>query len=325
MTTSILGIDVAKDSYQVTLLHAQRTQRQKFQNQAAAFADLTRWLQAQGVTALHVCMEATGRYGEALATYLHQQGYTVSVVNPAQIKHYAKSQLRRNKTDQVDADVIAQFARTQQPLAWQPTAPETRELDELLHQYDNLQAARQQESNRLQSGVHSATVRQLLADHLAFLDAQLAEVLRLIEEHIDRHPDLKADQSLLTSIPGIGMLTAAKLQTLELQRFDSARAASAFVGLNPQQHASGSSVHRRAHLSKMGDADMRRALYMPAVVAKRFNPRVRDLCQRLAEKGKHNLAIIGAAMHKLLCLAYGVLKSRQPFDPNYAKIHAVTP
>lgn len=325
MPVSILGIDLAKDSYQVTLLHAQQTQRQRFPNHGAAFADLTHWLQQQGVTALHACMEATGRYGEPLATYLHGQGYTVSVVNPAQIKYYAKSQLRRNKTDKVDADVIAHFAQTQQPLAWQPTAPEIRELAELLHQYDALQAARQQENNRLQSGVQSETVRQLVTQHLAFLDTQLAEVWRLIEEHIDRHPDLKADQALLTSIPGIGALTAAKLQTLELQRFDTARAATAFVGLNPQHHESGASVHRRARLSKMGDAEMRRALYMPAVCAKRFNPFVRDLCERLAAKGKHNLAIIGAAMHKLLCLAYGVLKSRKPFDPNYAKIHPVTP
>lgn len=325
MSTSILGIDLAKDSYQATLLQAQHTARQSFQNQPTAFADLTRWLQAHGVTTLHACMEATGRYGEPLASYLHTQGYTVSVVNPAQIKHYAKSQLRRNKTDKVDADVIAQFAQTQQPPAWQPTVPEIRELDELLHQYDALQAARQQENNRLRAGVQSESVRHLLTEHLAFLEAQLAEVLHLIEEHIDRHPDLKANQRLLTSIPGIGALTAAKLQTLDLQRFDSARAASAFVGLNPQQHTSGSSIHRRARLSKMGNAAMRRALYMPAVCAKRFNPLIRDLCLRLADKGKHNLAIIGAAMHKLLCLAYGVLKSRQPFDPNYAKIHPVTP
>ncbi len=276
MSPSILGIDLAKDSYQVTLLQAQHTARQSFQNQPAAFADLTRWLQAHGVTELHACMEATGRYGEPLASYLHTQGYLVSVVNPAQIKHYAKSQLRRNKTDKVDADVIAQFAQTQQPPAWQPTVPEIRELDELLHQYDALQAARQQENNRLRAGVQSESVRHLLTNHLAFLEAQLAEVLRLIEEHIDRHPDLKANQGLLTSIPAIGALTAAKLQTLELQRFDNARAASAFVGLNPQQHTSGSSVHRRARLSKMGDAAMRRALYMPAVCAKRFNPLIRD-------------------------------------------------
>lgn len=324
MELSILGIDVAKASYQVTLLHAAQTHRRHFQNDTAAFADLTDWLQQQGVTSLHACMEATGRYGEALATYLHTQGYTVSVVNPAQIKHYAKSQLRRNKTDKVDADLIAHFAQTQQPAGWQPTAPEIRELEELLHQYDALQAVRQQENNRLQSGMHSEAVRQLLSQHLAFLDAQLAEVRHLIEEHIDRHPDLKANQALLTSIPGIGALTAAKMQTLELQRFANVRAATAFVGLNPQRHDSGSSVHRPTHLSKMGHADLRRALYMPAVCAKRFNPLVRALCERLAAKGKHNLAILGAAMHKLLNLAYGVLKSGKPFDPNYAQTLRIT-
>lgn len=324
MTTSILGIDLAKDSYQVTLLHQQHTYRQLFRNEASAFADLVRWLRRHGVTTLHACMESTGRYGEPLATFLHAQGYRVSVVNPVQIRHHAKSQLRRNKTDQVDADVIAHFAQTQSPAAWQPPAPEIRELEELLHQYDTLQAARQQESNRVQAGVASDAVRRLLQEHLGFLDSQLAEVWRLIAEHIDKHPHLKADHALLTSIPGIGALTAAKLQTLQLQRFADVRAATAFVGLNPRQHDSGASVHRRAHLSKVGHADVRRALYMPAVVAKRFNPLVRNLCERLAEKGKHNLAIIGAAMHKLLALAYGVLKSGKPFDPNFSKIHPVT-
>lgn len=324
MSPSILGIDLAKDTYQVTLLHGTQPQRQSFPNEAAAFPHLTHWLQQHGVTTLHACLEATGRYGDALATYLQVQGYTVSVVNPAQIKHYAQSQLRRNKTDKLDADVIAHFAQTQHPPAWQPPAPHRHELDELLHQYDALQATRQQERNRLQAGVQSETVRTLLTQHISFLDAQLAAILRQIDEHGDRHPDLKAEQALLTSIPGVGPLTAAKLQTLDLRRFDDVRAVTAFVGLNPRQQRSGRSVHAPARLSKMGDADLRRALYMPAVVAKRHNPCVRALCERLAAKGKHTMAILGAAMHKLLALAYGVLKSGKPFDPNYAKTHRPT-
>src|SRR5204862_6476988 len=130
-----------------------RTSGHWFANQSSAYSDFTRWLHEQEVTELHACMEATGRYDEPLATYLYAQGYTVSVVNPARIKHYAKSQLRRNTTDKVYADVIAHFAQTQQPAAWQPTAPEIRELEELVHQYDVLQTARQQEHNRLQAGV----------------------------------------------------------------------------------------------------------------------------------------------------------------------------
>jgi len=324
MRPSILGIDLAKDTYQVTLLHDTQTHRQSFPNEAAAFPRLTAWLQQHEVTTLHACMEATGRYGDALATYLHDQGYTVSVVNPAQIKHYAQSQLRRNKTDREDADVIAQFALTQQLAAWQPQPAAVRELDELLHQYDALQITRQQERNRLQAGVQSVTVQTLLTQHIDFLNAQLAEILRQIDEHIDRHPDLQRDQALLTSIPGIGALTAAKMQTLQLRRFRDVRAVTAFVGLNPRQRTSGHSVHAPTRLSKMGDADLRRALYMPAVVAKQHNPCVRALWERLAAKGKHTMAMLGAAMHKLLALAYGVLKSGKPFDPNYAHANRTT-
>jgi transposase len=325
MSLPILGIDIAKDTYQVTLLVEPQRHRHSFPNQPDHFAELTAWLQQQGVTQVQACMEATGRYGEALATYLYAQQHTVSVVNPARIKAYARSQLRRNKTDQLDADVIAEFARTQAPPAWRPTAPEIRELQELVHEYDSLQAARHQEQNRLKSGVQSDGVRNLLTQQVAFLDTQLATVLQLIEDLINHHPDLKQRQDLLTSIPGIATLTAAKLQAMELQRFDNARAATAFVGLNPMQRDSGSSVHGRPRLSKIGHADLRRALYMPAVVAKRFNPLVRAFCERLAAKGKPTPAIIGAAMHKLLCLAYGVLKSGKPFDPNYAQIQPVTP
>ncbi len=324
MSLSILGIDVAKASYQVTLFHDERILRHSFRNQPEHFAELTQWLAQQGVQELHACMEATGRYGEALATYLYQQGQRVSVVNPARIKAYAQSQLRRNKTDQLDADVIAHFAQTQQPPAWTPTPPAIRELQELVHQYDSLQAARQQEHNRLQAGVQSESVQQLLTQHLAFLDAQLDTVRRLIEDQIDQHPDLKQRQDLLTSIPGIATLTAAKLQAIELHRFADVRAATAFVGLTPRQRTSGSRVRGRSHLSKIGHAALRHALYMPAVVAKRYNPIVRAFCLRLMAKGKPTLAVLAAAMHKLLALAFGVLKSGKPFDSNYPKVHPVT-
>lgn len=325
MSLPILGIDLAKDSYQVTLLAHDERQRQTFPNEPAQFGLLTTWLRQHHVTQVHACMEATGRYGEALATYLVAHQHTVSVVNPARIKHYAQSQLRRNKTDRLDADVLAEFCQKEQPAAWTPPSAEIRELQELLHEYDTLQVTRQQEAQRLQAGVQSARVRRHLSEHLDFLDTQITEVLRSIRDLIRRHPDLKQRQALLTSIPGIGTLTAAKFQAIELHRFEDARAAAAYVGLNPMERTSGSSVRGRPRLSKMGPAALRRALYMPAVVAKGCNPFVQALWARLAAKGKHNLAILGAVMHKLVCLAYGVLKSGKPFDPNYGKVSAVTP
>jgi transposase len=161
-------------------------------------------------------------------------------------------------------------------------------------------------------------VRQSLQDHLAFLEHQMAEIEQQIEQHIDQDPGLKQQLELLISIPGIGQKTAAKLLSENVQSFTSTRAVVAYAGLNPQLKESGSSVHRRPHLSKIGNAGLRKALYLPAVVAMRFNPLVRSHCERLARRGKAKMVQVGAAMRKLLCLALGVLKSGVPFDPAFS-------
>jgi transposase len=254
------------------------------------------------------------------------QGHIVSVVNPLRIKSYAKARLTRNKTDPVDADLIADFCQSEQPAAWTPPTPEMRELRELLHtchvhpgagQYDVLQATRVQVVNRLASGFTSPIVLAQLRTQLDFLEGQLADLAKLIEDHIDRHPDLKREHALVDSIKGIGSLTAAKIIAANPSQFEDARAFAAFVGLTPMQTKSGSSVNRKPRLSKIGDADMRRALYMPALNAKRTNPIVRKFCDRLLARGKTKMAVVGAAMHKLVVIAYGVIKSGQPFDPQY--------
>ncbi len=178
---------------------------------------------------------------------------------------------------------------------------------------------RTQEVNRQQAGDLPAPVAQLLTEHITFLDQQLEHIRQLIADHLRQHPDLRKQQELLESIKGIGALTAAFLVALQLERFDDARAATAFVGLNPRQGQSGKSIHKRTTLSKMGDAQYRAILYWPAITAWRFNPVVQAFCDRLAENGKNKMQVIGAAMRKLLCLAYGVVKSGKPFDPNYSQ------
>jgi transposase len=316
MSTAILGIDVAKETFQVTLVQAEQSRRAAFPNEPSGFAQLGRWLAKRDVPHAHACLEATGRYGDELALWLHQAGHTVSVVNPARIKAYAQSQLRRNKTDQLDGDVIADFCRSQQPAAWTPPTPEILELRALLHQLDALEQMRQQEANRLSAGVTSATVRTTIEAHLAFIDVQRAQLEQQIRDHIDQQPSLKAQLPLLRSIKGIGERTAFRLIAKDLRRYTDARAAVADAGLNPRVVSSGL-FKGRTRLSKVGDASLRKALYFPAVVALQHNPVVQQFCERLAQRGLCNMALIGAAMRKLLCLAYGVLKSGQPFDPYY--------
>lgn len=167
-------------------------------------------------------------------------------------------------------------------------------------------------------------VRAQLEAQLALIDQQSAELKQIIHDHIDQHPDLKQQSELLQSIPGIGDVTTAKLLAVDIQRFDSARSLAAYAGLTPMNRDSGRSVHRPARLSKIGDADLRHAFYMPSVVAIRFNTLAKELYQRLLTKGKTKLAALGAVMHKLLRLAYGVLKSGVPFDANFAKKSSAT-
>ena len=137
-----------------------------------------------------------------------------------------------------------------------------------------------------------------------------------IDGHVDKHPGLSADKELLESIPGIGPMAALWIMA-ELphpKQFGSAQAAAAYAGLAPQERRSGTSIKGRTRLSKAGKRQLRRALYMPAVSARRWNPLVRDLYDRLIERGHCKMAAIGACMRKLLMLAYGVLKNRCKFD-----------
>ena len=141
-----------------------------------------------------------------------------------------------------------------------------------------------------------------------------------IRAHFKRYAPLRAKRDLLVTVPGIGPITAAKIlaEVPEIESFEGARQVAAYAGLTPKEHITGSSVRGRTRLSKIGNARIRTALYMPAVVSIRCNPLVRALAERLRAKGKVPMVIIGAAMRKLLHLAYGVLKHGKPFDPAFA-------
>jgi transposase len=174
----------------------------------------------------------------------------------------------------------------------------------------------QQEVNRLHSGLHSPAVRASREATLAFVRQEIAKMQHLVQEQIEPSADLRHKQRLLCSIPGIGRWTAARVlaESASVRTSLSARQLAASAGLTPRDRTSGTSVRHPPRLAKTGNRRWRRALYLPAIVAMRHNPAVRALAQRLRERGKRPMVIVGAAMRKLLHLIYGVLKTDKPFD-----------
>ncbi|MEJ7577657.1 MAG: IS110 family transposase [Pyrinomonadaceae bacterium] len=322
MTLHILGVDIAKCKFDVCLIHSSGKLKHKvFPNTPTGFVQLATWLVKQDVMQVHVCMEATGTYGEALAYHLHAAGHTVSVINPAAVKAFAGSRLSRTKTDKVDAELIARFCLAQAPLAWTPPATELRELQALVRRLESLIEMRVAEENRLEAGSVVAVVRTSVEEHVAYLSAEIKRTEELIGTHINTHPGLRQQHELLDSIPGIGETTAALLlaEIVDVTQYRNARQVAAYAGLVPRERRSGSSVRGRTRLSKIGNARLRKALYFPAITALRCSEFFQSWAKGLRERGKSKMSVIGAAMRKLIHLAYGVLKSGKPFDPEWVQ------
>lgn len=311
----VLGLDVSKAKVDCALLAAGKLRSKVIANSPAGFATLDAWLAKHGAGRLHACCEATGPYSEALATHLADAGHVVSVVNPATLAAFARTELVRAKTDRQDARLIARFCERHRPEPWQPLPPAQRRLLALVRDLHDLQGMRVMEANRLPEAYPDIQPR--IQRHLDFLDAEIERLRTAITEHIDHHDDLRGRRDLLDSVPGLGETTIAWLLAYlgDGQRFECAKQAAAFAGLAPRLHESGTSVHAHASIDKQGHADLRRALYMPAVSAYTHCAAYAPFVRRLLDKGKAPKLIITALMRKLITIAQAILKSGKPFDP----------
>jgi transposase len=325
--SAAVGIDVSKRKLDVALLvegASGKVKSKVFDNNSSGYQTLMHWMLQRELQPerTHLCLEATGPYSEAVAQALADAGWKVSVVNPARIKGFAQSELSRNKTDRADAALLARFCVAMRPPLWTPMPLEYRQLRAWVDRLQALKDMRQQEANRVEA--HQAARQEELVSsvrvHITWLDQQIREIQKQIDDHIDRYPNLKSDATLLTSIPGMGDITAAKVLAYggDLRRFVSAKALAAFIGVSPRQRLSGTSVRGRTIISRTGHADLRKALYMPGLVALRHNPAIALFGMRLRSAGLAPKAIVGGAMRKLAHLMYGVIKSGLPFDVNLA-------
>ena len=318
-----LGIDISKAKLDAALLKPDGKYRSKvFPNDATGFKSLLQWLDTHvpsGKAEVHACMEATGGYHEALALFLSDQGVAISVVNPLLVKRFIEVDRVRNKTDEGDAKCLARFCQMTKPDLWEVPSVGVRTLQALVLRLDTLQEMRQGELNRLE--VAHVSVQQSMRDVIAGLERSIEAVREQIHQTIDDDPDLKQRQGLLASIPGLGDKTIPQLLAYigRPERFKSVKALIAYAALAPLIRQSGTSLNRHKGTHPQGHRELKSALYYPAMVAGRYNPLIAAFWQRLKAQNKPGKVIVVACMHKLLAIAYGVLKSRKPFNADYLK------
>ena len=314
------GIDVSKDVLDVAVRRDEcRLETARFANDAAGHKKLCGWL-TKGRRSVRVVLESTGTYSLDVALALHgARGVTVMVANPRAIKQFTGALMQRSKTDLTAAVALREFASRMPLVAWEPPPASVLELRGMARRIAALGAEHTRERNRWHA-LHataeaSAVVSNDIEVNVRHLERRrellTAQALTLISEHAD----LQAAFDLLISVPGIAAHSAIQLlpELLVLPQAMTVRQWVAHAGLDPRAHQSGTSVDKPARISKVGNAHIRRALYMPALVAVQRNDHVRAFFTKLVARGKTPLQAYVAVMRKLLHAIYGMLASRTTF------------
>lgn len=327
-----IGIDISKDTFTVKFLGISlelkpSVKAQDFKNNKVGFKQFLKKVKNLGIIneKAIIVMEATGVYWERLAYFCYEKGFNVNVANPAQIKHFSRTILRRGKTDAIDAEMIAKYGALMETKLWYPPSNKVIEIKQTIHQRNALVSIVTQENNRLHALNHSAHVSKrvisICKKHIKVLKAQIEELNQLLKEIADKDKDLEAKVKLLKSIPGVSYVTAYTLigETKGLSTFISSKQLAAYTGISPCPNQSGS-VTKRARISKIGNSGLRKTIYMSALVGVKHNPVLKRFYERLRKNGKCGKVALVASARKLLSIIYGVINSGKPFDPEYISV-----
>jgi len=321
-----IGIDVSKAKIDCAWLReAGKLKFKVFPNTHLGFKELIEWSLKNtklDIKQLHFIMEATGVYHQSLAISLYDAGAMVSVVNPAQVKFYAQGLGVRTKNDKKDSAILARYGLKETPKLWQPEPLEIRMLKALIARFDSVEKDLQREKNRQEKAIISEAPQEVLyslSQMITLFETEKKRLDKLIEDHINKHENLKENKQLLESIPAVGQVISTRmLMIIGSRDFKSASQCSAYLGLIPVQHESGSSIKGQSRLSKAGNPTIRAKLYMAAIVATCYNPDIKKQYERLTSRGKSKMSALGAAMRKLVQICFGVLKHQIPYQPQVA-------
>lgn len=321
------GMDVSKAVLDVAVCRDERVlETARFDNDAAGHKKLVRWLTKSGRTA-RVVLESTGTYSLDVALALHRtRGIAVMVANPRPIKQFMGALMQRSKTDLTAAVALRDYAIRMPFVAWVPPAAHVLELRGIARRIAALVVERTRERNRLHALQATAEASVVVCNDIEVNIRHLERRMALLSDQavtlIGEHAAVQTAFELLVSIPGIAAHSAVQLlpELLVLPETMTVRQWVAHAGLDPRAHQSGTSVVKPARISKVGNAHIRRALYMPALVAVQHNAHVRAFFDKLIARGKTPLQAYVAVMRKLLHAIYGMLTTRTAFVP--AKFHA---
>ena len=317
---NVIGIDVSKKKLDVCALFDGKTRKKIVDNSVSGFKSLRNWISKNNINNPHICMESTGCYSEGVAEFFHELGFKVSVVNPLQIKSFRSSKLIRQKTDSVDALIIAEFCLQNAPAAWKPKSPEQKELHYLNVRISALKSELNRVSNALENKKLSKVILKSIHDEIKFLKNQIALLEDEAQKIINSDKNLKEQFDRITEIKGVGEKLALAIiaDMPDASNFQKSGQFSAFAGVSPSHFQSGSSVRGKSHISRLGSKSIRKILYMSALVVKNHNPHFQKFVQKLQKKGKAPKVIIVAIMRKLMCILFGMLKNSSNFDPKLA-------
>ncbi len=302
-----VGIDVAKHHWDVAIAGHRRVRR--FMADEAGLAELLAWLEE--LKAQLVCLEATGGYERSLRAALQKRNFPVSVVNPRQIRDFARSTGELAKTDAIDAGMIARFAATFHPEPDEPPTPALERLRTLRARRQQVVHSLTQEKNRL-AAAPDAEVRESIEEAIKFYERQLRDLNRKLTELTCTDPALRKRLALLVTVPGVGVVTAAALlaELPELGAMNRGQAAK-LVGLAPINRDSGSLRGKR--MIGGGRSQVRRSLYMATLTATKHNNSIHSYYQQLLKRGKAKMTALVACMRKLLLILNAMLKKQSPW------------
>jgi transposase len=329
MTSLMIGVDIAKNTFTVGYYWDKQTSYVgEFANQLAGFEQLAqkvKTLQKQTQAEhIHLIVEPTGGYEGWVVRCAYEWGWLVSLPNPKNVRRWAEGRGKRSKTDRQDACVLAMYGGEQNPPPQQPVPEDIAELDDLLRRRDDLEKLLRAEENRhkifAQRPRSSVSVLESLQRVIDRLQKEIEEINQVIANLFNSYPHLQEEADLLRTVPGIGLKNRLPLLVL-YYRFlaltgeaASPKALTAFLGLDPRHRASGTSVHARSLISKMGDSNGRRLLYLGALGGVRGNSPLRTFYQRLVGRGKAKRLALVAASRKILLWGWAVFSQKSPFD-----------